>query len=145
MRGSASRADARTRAGIVTCSGLCPGLNNVIRTLFFELHHTYGAAEVLGFRGGYQGLDPARGPEPVSSRPHSLIGSTTMAEPYLALRAGPVDMAAARNAVHAAMAGKTRLVIGLLHDLFIQIPIELLALEKKHIDPFGIRWISILA
>ena len=68
-----------------------------------------------------------------------------MAEPYLALRAGPVDMAAARNAVHAAMAGKTRLVIGLLHDLFIQIPIELLALEKKHIDPFGIRWISILA
>src|SRR5208282_1611733 len=54
----------RTRAGIVTCGGLCPGLNNVIRALFFELHHTYGVAEVLGFRGGYQGLDPALGTEP---------------------------------------------------------------------------------
>src|SRR5271166_6391439 len=55
---------AKTRAGIVTCGGLCPGLNNVIRALFLELHHTYGVAEVLGFRGGYQGLDPVRGLEP---------------------------------------------------------------------------------
>ena len=30
---------AKTRAGIVTCGGLCPGLNNVIRALFLELHH----------------------------------------------------------------------------------------------------------
>ena len=47
---------AKTRAGIVTCGGLCPGMNNVIRALFLELHHTYGVAEVLGFRGGYQGV-----------------------------------------------------------------------------------------
>jgi 6-phosphofructokinase 1 len=55
----------QTRAGIVTCGGLCPGLNNVIRSLFLELHHGYGVPEVLGFRGGYQGLDPAQGLEPV--------------------------------------------------------------------------------
>jgi 6-phosphofructokinase 1 len=48
----------RTRAGIVTCGGLCPGLNNVIRSLFLELHHWYGVKEVLGFRGGYGGLAP---------------------------------------------------------------------------------------
>src|SRR5260221_13242649 len=54
----------QTRAGIVTCGGLCSGLNNVIRALFFELHHTYKVAEVLGFRGGYSGLGPPRGPEP---------------------------------------------------------------------------------
>ena len=53
-----------TRAGIVTCGGLCPGLNDVIRSLFLELHHAYGVKEVLGFRGGYQGLDPARGRSP---------------------------------------------------------------------------------
>ena len=41
----------QTRAGIVTCGGLCPGLNNVIRSLFLELHYGYGVAEVLGFRG----------------------------------------------------------------------------------------------
>src|SRR4051812_47413540 len=51
----------RTRAGIVTCGGLCPGLNNVVRSLFLELHYGYGLAEVLGFRLGYHGLDPGRG------------------------------------------------------------------------------------
>ncbi len=54
-----------TRAGIVTCGGLCPGLNDVIRSVFLELHHAYGVKEVLGFQGGYQGLDPARGAEPI--------------------------------------------------------------------------------
>ena len=52
------------RAGIITCGGLCPGLNNVIRSLFLELHHAYGVKEVLGFRDGYMGLDPARAREP---------------------------------------------------------------------------------
>jgi len=86
---------AHTRAGIVTCGGLCPGLNNVIRALFFELHHTYGVAEVLGFRGGYQGLDPARSPEPVVltaafvDRIHHHGGT------ILGTSRGPVDMAAA--------------------------------------------------
>jgi 6-phosphofructokinase 1 len=88
---------AQTRAGIVTCGGLCPGLNNVIRALFLELHHTYGVAEVLGFRGGYQGLDPVRGPEPVVLKPSfvdtihkhggTILGTCTSR--------GPVDMAAA--------------------------------------------------
>jgi 6-phosphofructokinase 1 len=57
---------SRTRAGIVTCGGLCPGLNNVIRSIFLELHHGYGVKDVLGFRDGYQGLDPARGREPIA-------------------------------------------------------------------------------
>ena len=54
----------QTRAGIVTCGGLCPGINNVIRSVFHQLHHGYGVCEVFGFRDGYRGLDPAhpRGP-----------------------------------------------------------------------------------
>lgn len=53
----------KTRAAIVTCGGLCPGLNNVIRTLYFELKVNYGIREVLGIRYGYRGLElnsPAR-------------------------------------------------------------------------------------
>ncbi len=42
----------QTRAGIVTCGGLCPGLNNVIRSVFLELHYAYGVKEVLGFGAG---------------------------------------------------------------------------------------------
>ncbi len=56
---------AHTRAAIVTCGGLCPGLNNVIRSLVLQLHHGYGVREVLGFRGGYRGLDPKSGQEPI--------------------------------------------------------------------------------
>lgn len=54
-----------TRAAIVTCGGLCPGLNNVIRSAFFELHHNYGVKEVLGIRYGYQGLNPDIATPPV--------------------------------------------------------------------------------
>src|ERR1700757_3284779 len=86
---------AQTRAGIVTCGGLCPGLNNVIRSLFFELHHTYGVAEVLGFRGGYQGLDPARGPEPTVLTPAFVDNIHKHGGTILGTSRGPVDMAGA--------------------------------------------------
>ncbi len=56
---------AKTRAAIVTCGGLCPGLNNVIRSAFLELHHNYKVKDVLGIRFGFAGLNPALGKEPV--------------------------------------------------------------------------------
>ena len=43
---------AVVRAAIVTCGGLCPGLNNVIRSLVLELCFRYGVSEVLGIRYG---------------------------------------------------------------------------------------------
>ncbi len=54
-----------TRAAIVTCGGLCPGLNNVIRSVTRELIRGYGVKTVLGIRGGYRGLDPNRGKAPI--------------------------------------------------------------------------------
>ncbi len=48
-----------TRAAIVTCGGLCPGINNVIRSVTLELHHNYGVRDLLGLRYGYRGLNPA--------------------------------------------------------------------------------------
>jgi 6-phosphofructokinase 1 len=58
----------QTRAAIVTCGGLCPGLNNVIRSAFLELHFNYGVREVLGIRNGYQGLT-AMAPPPLVLTP----------------------------------------------------------------------------
>jgi 6-phosphofructokinase 1 len=49
---------AKTKVGIVTCGGLCPGLNNVIRSLVNELHYRYGISRVLGIKYGYEGLIP---------------------------------------------------------------------------------------
>ncbi len=55
----------RTTAAIVTCGGLSPGLNNVIRSAYLELVHNYGVGRVLGIREGYRGLNPERGESPV--------------------------------------------------------------------------------
>jgi 6-phosphofructokinase 1 len=82
---------AQTRAGIVTCGGLCPGLNNVIRSLFLELHHGYGVKEVLGFRGGYQGLDPIRGAEPVVMTTEFVDDIHQEGGTVLGTSRGPVD------------------------------------------------------
>jgi 6-phosphofructokinase 1 len=51
----------------------------------------------------------------------------------------------ARYAVHAAMAGKTGLVIGYLHDKFIHVPIELLSSQVKSMDINGLAWSAVLS
>mmetsp|Transcript_21182 Transcript_21182/g.58621 ORF Transcript_21182/g.58621 Transcript_21182/m.58621 type:complete len:565 (+) Transcript_21182:3-1697(+) len=43
-------------AAIVTCGGLCPGLNNVIRELTHSLYYLYGVKQVYGIRGGFNGF-----------------------------------------------------------------------------------------
>jgi 6-phosphofructokinase 1 len=58
----------KVRCGIVTCGGLCPGINNVIRALVLELTESYGVQEIFGFRYGYQGLI-GKGPAPVMLTP----------------------------------------------------------------------------
>ena len=79
------------RAGMVTCGGLCPGLNNVIRSLFLELHHTYGVPEVLGFVGGYRGLDPALGEPPVRMTAEMVDDIHKQGGTILGTSRGPVD------------------------------------------------------
>ncbi len=60
---------SRTRAAIVTCGGLCPGLNAVIRSIVLELHFGYGIIQTLGIRYGYMGLDRRHGPSPIVLTP----------------------------------------------------------------------------
>ncbi|MCW7752571.1 ATP-dependent 6-phosphofructokinase [Desulfobotulus sp. H1] len=49
-------APSEVRAAIVTCGGLCPGLNDIIRSLVIELYHRYGVRRILGVPFGLQGL-----------------------------------------------------------------------------------------
>ena len=53
-------------AAIVTCGGLSPGLNNVIRSVYYELTENYGASRVLGIRNGYLGLNAESGLAPIA-------------------------------------------------------------------------------
>ncbi len=73
---------ARTHAAIVTCGGLAPGLNNVIRSLVLELHHRYGVRRVTGFRYGFEGLTTSGVPpvalDPEAARAIHLFGGTSL-------------------------------------------------------------------
>ena len=51
--------------GVVTCGGLCPGLNDVIRAVTRTALRRYGVKRVVGFRFGYSGLVPGQGHPPV--------------------------------------------------------------------------------
>jgi 6-phosphofructokinase 1 len=82
----------QTCAGIVTCGGLCPGLNDVIRSVFLELHHIYKVKEVLGFRGGYIGLDPVKGTKPVILTPEFVDDIHKEGGTCLGTSRGPVDI-----------------------------------------------------
>ena len=86
---------AKTRAGIVTCGGLCPGLNNVIRSLVLQLYHGYGVREILGFTNGYQGLDPWRGSEPIPLTPDFVEDIHKEGGTVLNTSRGPVDVSVA--------------------------------------------------
>jgi len=86
---------AQTRAAIVTCGGLCPGLNNVIRSVVRELIRGYGLKSVLGIRGGYRGLDPARGKPPVELTEELVADIHQDGGTLLGTSRGPVDTALA--------------------------------------------------
>jgi 6-phosphofructokinase 1 len=45
-------------SAVVTCGGLCPGLNDVIRSIVMESWYRYGSRKILGIRYGYSGLHP---------------------------------------------------------------------------------------
>jgi 6-phosphofructokinase 1 len=65
---------AQLRCGIVTCGGLCPGINNVIRGLVLELTHAYGVRDIVGFRFGFEGLVARYGHVPVQLEPR-VVGA----------------------------------------------------------------------
>lgn len=83
---------AQTRAAIVTCGGLCPGLNNVIRSVTRELIRGYGVKSVLGIRGGYRGLDPNRGKPPIELTDDVVEDIHKEGGTMLGTSRGPVDM-----------------------------------------------------
>ena len=60
---------ADTCCAIVTCGGLCPGINDVIRAIVMQAYYVYGVRRILGIQFGYEGLDPAYGHKPIELTP----------------------------------------------------------------------------
>lgn len=47
---------AKTKVAIVTCGGLCPGLNNVIRSIVNQLYYRYNVNQIVGIQYGFEGF-----------------------------------------------------------------------------------------
>ena len=84
---------SRLRAGIVTCGGLCPGLNNVIRAIVLSLYHHYGVKTVYGFRYGYEGLSARFGHVPLELTPTAVNEIHELGGTILGSSRGPQDPA----------------------------------------------------
>ncbi|MDR0622189.1 MAG: ATP-dependent 6-phosphofructokinase [Deltaproteobacteria bacterium] len=63
---------SKVRAGILTAGGLCPGLNDVIRSLVLTLYYRYRVRNILGIKYGYQGLIPSYGRELITLDPNEV-------------------------------------------------------------------------
>src|SRR4030095_11754746 len=84
---------AKLVCGIVTCGGLCPGLNNVIRAVVLSLHRHYGVNKVYGFRFGYEGLVRRIGHQPLELTPESVHRIHESGGSILGSSRGPQDPA----------------------------------------------------
>ena len=79
--------------GIVTCGGLCPGLNDVVRSIVISLYHHYGVTTVYGFRFGYEGLVRRLGHTPLALTPDSVNRIHAHGGSILGSSRGPQDPA----------------------------------------------------
>ena len=65
---------SKIRVGIVTCGGLCPGLNDVIRSIVLQLNQHYGVRRIIGFRNGYRGFVAKYGDSVMELTPKVVTG-----------------------------------------------------------------------
>ncbi|MBI9078824.1 MAG: ATP-dependent 6-phosphofructokinase [Pseudodesulfovibrio sp.] len=63
---------SKTKCAIVTCGGLCPGINDVIRSIVMEAHYHYGIRTVMGIRNGLRGFIPEYGYDIIELTPESV-------------------------------------------------------------------------
>ena len=83
---------SQTKAAIVTCGGLCPGINDVIRSLTMTLFHRYGVKNILGVKYGLMGLNPASGLKLISLTPEFVNDITSIGGSILSTSRGPQDV-----------------------------------------------------
>ena len=65
---------SHVNAGVVTCGGLCPGLNDVIQAIVKCLWHRYGVRRIRGIRFGYRGLLEESTAPLIDLTPHTVEG-----------------------------------------------------------------------
>ena len=83
---------SKLKCGIVTCGGLCPGINDVIRAIVLSLFYHYGVPTVFGFRYGYEGLSYRYGHVPIELNPDEVHDIYQQGGTILGSSRGPQDI-----------------------------------------------------
>lgn len=60
---------SKTKCAVVTCGGICPGINDVIRAIVMEATYKYGIRTILGIRNGLRGFIPDYGYDVIELTP----------------------------------------------------------------------------
>jgi 6-phosphofructokinase 1 len=83
---------SKTTCAIVTCGGLCPGLNDVIRAIVIQACYRYSVKRVLGIQYGLEGLNPKYGHQPVILSPDGVHNIHKFGGTSLGTSRGPQDV-----------------------------------------------------
>ncbi len=83
---------SKLKCALVTCGGLCPGLNDVIRSVVLTLFHAYGVKNILGIRYGLQGFVPKFGHPVMELTPDSVSEINEIGGTILSSSRGPQDI-----------------------------------------------------
>ena len=83
---------SKLKCGLVTCGGMCPGLNDVIRAIVLSLFHHYGVRTVFGFQYGYEGLSPKYRHAPLELTPEDIADIHQKGGSILGSSRGPQDV-----------------------------------------------------
>lgn len=81
----------RAKCAIVTCGGLCPGINDVIRAIVMEAHHAYKVPSIMGIRYGLEGFISKYEHHPVILTPDTVANIHLFGGTVLGSSRGPQD------------------------------------------------------
>lgn len=83
---------SKLKCALVTCGGLCPGLNDIIRSIVLELFYGYGVKNIYGIKYGLQGFIPDYGHDIMELTPATVANILDMGGSILGSSRGPQDI-----------------------------------------------------
>ncbi|MFH1035475.1 MAG: ATP-dependent 6-phosphofructokinase [Pseudomonadota bacterium] len=78
----------KLKAAIVTCGGMCPGINSLVRAIVLQLHYIYGVRNVVGVRYGLQGFIPSYGHDLMELNPSTVQNVHSRGGSFLGMSRG---------------------------------------------------------
>jgi 6-phosphofructokinase 1 len=83
---------SKLRCALVTCGGLCPGLNDIIRSIVLELHWGYDVRSIYGIRYGLEGFIPQYGHNIIDLTPDYVVNIHERGGSVLGSSRGPQNV-----------------------------------------------------